>query len=366
MAHHLHVRQEIHAVNQLPDGNGTINYTVTASQGGKNASGSTAWKRDTTPPTVVEVVPSPTGSNGWFSTVPVIISASGSDAMSGLADAQVSVDGGVWQSSASLDLDGNYIVDFKAVDHAGNSITSSRTVNIDTIDPDLEFVLSGTPGMNGWYVSDVNVSAAASDNLSGVDYSNVRVNGGAWSLQQTLSDGIHDLEAQAGDLAGHTKSTSQVLRIDTMAPVSLFTSHTNNEVLAGIVKLQGLSSDMLSGLNEVDVSTDGGATWNVAALSGDMWSYDWDTTTLQNGTYTVKIRGTDIAGNRENPIPLTLLVDNFPPHVKITNSWWIWESGTIKVSENYFSIGEIKVKISDPQGRWPPVVLTYRPKYYIN
>jgi len=56
-----------------------------------------------------------------------------------------------------------------------------------------------------------------------------------------------------------------------------------------------------------------------------------------------------------------LLIDNFPPHVKITDSWWIWESGTIKVSENYFSIGEIKVTISDRQGRWPPVVLTYDP-----
>jgi hypothetical protein len=215
--------------------------------------------------------------------------------------------------------------------------------------------------MNGWYVSDVNVSATASDNLSGVDYSDIRVNGGAWSPQQTLSDGIHDLDAQAGDLAGHTKSISQVLRIDTKAPVSLFTSHTNNEVLAGMVKLHGQSSEALSGLHEVDVSTDGGATWNAAALSGDTWSYDWDTTTLQNGTYTVKIRGTDMAGNRENPRPLTLLVDNFPPHVKITDSWWIWESGEITVSTNAFSIGEIKVTISDPEGRWPAVVLAYDP-----
>jgi len=516
----------------LPDGNGTINYSVTASQSGKSASGTTAWKRDSTPPTVTQVIPSPTGSNGWFSTVPVHISANGSDTMSGLASAQVSVSGGDWGDSASLDLDGVYTVDFKAVDNAGNSVASSRKVSIDTtppiftsstdgttwnapwytspatttispsdvlsgvgyveysengagwqngssivskdgintisvrvhdvagnlssglvsvnvdtipptitpsisglngsngwvistgtvsalasdatsgvgggvdvsldnglswqrtpvalndgvyrlyfrtldvagnegtvslnasidtIDPDLEFVLSGTLGLKGWYVSEVNVSTTASDNLSGVDYANVRVDGGSWSLQQTLSDGIHDLDAQAGDLAGHTKSISQILRIDTISPASLFTSHTSNEVLEGIVKLRGLSSDTLSGLNEVDFSTDGGATWNVAILSGDIWSYDWDTRTLPNGMYTVKIRGVDVAGNRENPIPLTLLIDNFPPHVKITDSWWIWESGTIKVSENNFSIIEIKVTISDPQGRWPAVVLTYDP-----
>ena len=517
----------------LPDGNGTINYTVTASQSGKSASGSTAWKRDTTPPAVAQLIPSPTGSNGWFNTVPVIISAGGSDAMSGLASAQVSANGGgVWQSNTSLDSDGVYTVDFKAVDNAGNSVTSSRTVSIDTtpplftsstdgavgnapwytsfatttispsdvlsgvgyveysengagwqngssivsqdgvntisvrvhdvagnvasgsvsvsvdtipptitpsisgtngsngwiistgivsasvndatsgvgaganvsldkgvswqsapislndgvysmnfrgldiagnegtatlhasidtINPDLEFVFSGTPGMNGWYVSDVTVSATALDNLSGVDYSEVRVNGGAWSLQQTLSDGIHDLDARAGDLAGHTKSISQTLHIDAKSPVSVFTSHASSEVLAGIVKLHGRSSDALSELNEVEVSTDGGVTWNVAELSRDTWFYDWDTTTLQNGTYTVKIRGIDVAGNRENPVPLTLLLDNFPPHVRITDSWWIWESGEIKVSTNAFPISEIKVTISDPDGRWPAVVLTYNP-----
>jgi hypothetical protein len=110
----------------LPDGNGAISYKVTASQSGKSASGTTAWKRDTTPPAVVQVVPSPTGSNGWFNTAPVTISASGSDAMSGLANAQVSVNGGAWQSGVSLNVDGVYTIDFRAVDNAGNSTTSTR------------------------------------------------------------------------------------------------------------------------------------------------------------------------------------------------------------------------------------------------
>lgn len=517
----------------LPDGNGTITYTVTASQSGKTASGSTTWKRDTTPPVVTPNIPSATGSNGWFKTAPVAISASGSDAMSGLANAQVSAGGGgAWQSSASLTVDGVYTIGFRATDNAGNITTSTRTISIDTTspafttttsgttgnapwyvssatttispsdslsgvdrveynqnsagwqngsslisddgvnmislrvydvagnvasgsisvsvdtvppvitpslsgtsgsngwvvstgtvsagvsdvtsgvgggvdvsidggsswqgapislgdgiysmtfrafdvagnegsaslgasidttDPDLSFVFNGTPGMNNWYVSDVVVSASASDALSGVDYSEVRANGGAWLLQQTLSNGVHDLEARAGDLAGNTKSISGTLRVDTNPPISLFTSHTSNEVVVGAIKLSGQSSDAISGLLSAEVSTDGGATWNAATLSGGTWSYDWDTTVLQNGTYTVKMRAMDMAGNRENPILLTLIVDNFPPHVKITDSWWIWESGTIKVSENGFSISEIKVTISDPEGRWPSVVLTYNP-----
>lgn len=516
----------------LPDGNGAISYAVTASQSGRSANGTTAWKRDTTPPAVVQVVPSPTGSNGWFNTAPVAISASGSDAMSGLSAAQISANGGAWQSGVSLNVDGVYTIDFRAVDNAGNSAISTRTVSIDTtppafttttsgtignapwyvssttttispsdslsgvgyveynqnstgwqsgasivnpdgvntislhaydiagnvasgsisvsvdttppvitpsisgtpgsngwitttgivsalvddatsgvnagaevsidggsswqaapislsdgnynmtfrafdlagnegsaslnasidtVAPGLSFVLKGIRGTNGWYVSDVDVSASATDALSGVDYSEVRVTGGAWLTETLLSDGVYDLEARAGDLAGNTKSISEVFRIDTKSPVSLFTSHTSNEVVAGIVNLQGVSSDMLSGLNVVEVSTDGGSTWQEASLSGDTWVYQWDTTTLPNGTYTVKLRAVDEAGNHENPIPLTLLADNFPPHVKVTDSWWIWESGNVKVSDNGFSIHEIKVTISDPQGRWPSVVLTYNP-----
>jgi hypothetical protein len=69
---------------------------------------------------------------------------------------------------------------FRAFDIAGNEGTASLNASIDTVDPDLSFVFNGTPGMNGWYVSDVDVSASATDTLSGVDYSEVRVNGGAW------------------------------------------------------------------------------------------------------------------------------------------------------------------------------------------
>ena len=516
----------------LPDGNGAISYTVTASQSGKSATGTTTWKRDTIPPAVVQVVPSPTGSNGWFNTVPVAISASGSDAMSGLSVAQISVNGDAWQSGVSLSVDSVYTIDFRTVDNAGNYSTSTTTVNIDTtppvftystngvlgnapwyvssatttiapadllsgigyveynengtgwqngttivskdgvnaisvrvfdvagnsttgsatvsvdttppaitpsisgtpgsnswitttgivsalvddatsgvnagaevsidggsswqagpislsdgnynmtfrafdlagnegsaylnasidtVAPGLSFVFKGTRGTNGWYVSDVDASASATDALSGVDYSEVRVTGGVWLAETLLSDGVHDLEARAGDLAGNATSISHVIRIDTKPPVSLFTSHISNEVVAGIVNLQGVSSDMLSGLNAVEVSTDEGSTWKEASLSGDIWNYEWDTKTLQNGAYTVKIRGVDAAGNRETPISLTLLADNFPPHVKVTDSWWIWESGNVRISDNGFSIHEIKVTINDPQGRWPSVVLTYNP-----
>jgi len=315
---------------------------------------------DTVPPIISPSVSGTAGSNGWITSTG-IASAVVNDVTSGIdGGADVSTDGGVsWQAAPISLNDGVYSLNFRAFDIAGNEGMVSLTASIDTMKPDLEFIFDGTLGTNGWYMSDVKVSATASDNLSGVDYSDVRVDGGGWSPQQMLSDGVYDLEAQAADLAGNTKSIFQKLRIDTISPNSLFISHSNNEVVAGLVSLHGKTSDMLSGMSALEITTDGGNNWNSATLSDGVWTFDWDTTALQNGIYAVRIRGIDVAGNREIPVPLRLLVDNFPPHVKVTDTWWIWESGEVIISSNNFSIGEIKVTISDPMGRWPAVRLSY-------
>jgi len=329
---------------------------------GNMASGSVTVKVDTVPPVITPSISATSGTNGWYVSSGTV-SAAVSDTISGVSGTtEVSFDAGSsWKNTPISVSDGVYNMIFRTFDVAGNESGASLSASIDTTKPNLNFVFDGTSGMNGWYVSAVKVSPSASDALSGVDYSEVRANGGAWSLLQTLSDGVHDLEARSGDLAGNIKSLSGTLRIDTKSPISLFTSHTNNEVVSGIVTLSGQSSDLTSGLQFAEISLDGGATWKTATLSGGVWSYEWDTKSVPNGIYTVQMRAVDMAGNKENPIKLTLLADNFPPNVKITDSWWIWESGTIKVSANGFPVSEIKVTISDPKGRWSSVVFTYNP-----
>jgi Big-like domain-containing protein len=169
------------------------------------------------------------------------------------------------------------------------------------------------------------------------------------------------LEARSSDKAGNAKTIATALHVDTVSPSTSFTSHVNNQVVSGVVRLKGLTSDSTSGVQFAEISVDGGATWTPATISNGSWSYDWDTRNIPNGIYLVNMRAVDNAGNREQPIALALIVDNLPPNVKITDSWWIWESGTLKVSTSGISISEIKVTISDPKGRWPSVVLTYDP-----
>ncbi len=95
--------------------------------------------------------------------------------------------------------------------------------------------------------------------------------------------------------------------------------------------------------------------------TGDTWSFTWQSNEVPNGQYTLQMRGIDQAGNVGAPASITLVVDNRPPSVSITERWWIWESGQLRVSPNYFPIASVSVTISDPQNRWPAVVLDFDP-----
>ena len=208
----------------LPEGNGTISYKVTASQSGLTNNGSTTWKRDVTFPTANLIIPVPTGSNGWFKTLPVTISISGADSLSGLAKARLSLDPNAnratWPSSISLTSDGIYTVYYGADDVAGNQIDySPRLIYIDTTPPAVSSSVSGTVGANGWYVSQVVVSAIATDTTSGVNTVLISNNGGVGSPSPvTLDDGIHNLTITATDKAGNSNTDSITLNVDTKGP----------------------------------------------------------------------------------------------------------------------------------------------------
>lgn len=536
----------------LPDGNGTITYSVVASQSGKTASGSTTWKRDATFPTATIIVPTSTGSNGWFRTAPVSVSVTGSDNLSGLAIARLSLDGGAsWQAnSVSLSADGNYVVYYgaddlagnkydysgvnvhidttpptvsysvsgtlgsnnwyvsqatltanatdatsgidsilisdnggagqaspvplnggvhdltiTATDVAGNNKSVSQTVYVDLAGPSITPSLNGTSGLNGWYISGVDVSASASDSLSGV-HGSVEVsqdNGITWSsLPITLTDGVHPLVFRSYDKAGNVSTVNQTVKVDTVAPTyttstagtvgnagwylsptnttispedvtsgvdhveydqndagwETGTSFASNDgvntvdvkiydvagnvkndffdvrvdtanpfskfllpdnassdtVVTGLFSLSGLSSDAVSGIGVADISLDDGATWLPLSVSSDgSWRYDWNTQGLPNGPYTIWVRATDIAGNQEsvslgsggsdNEANVTLLLNNAPPVIRLTPEWFIWESGSLVIKSDYFPVKSGRIVISDPQNRWPKVVINFDETY---
>lgn len=268
-------------------------------------------------------------------------------------------------SSCNLPLpEGVGTANYRVVSTSGRTASGSSSWQRDGTPPDLNFVLPLLDGRNGWYVSEVDVSANASDAISGLSSVVGSLDEAAtWnSFPIHLSDGVYPVAAHARDVAGNEELVTEVIRVDTVPPVSQFTSHSNGELVEGSVSLSGKLEDATSGAASGELSLNDGTTWQAVPIgAGETWSFTWHTNGVPNGQYTLLMRGIDQAGNVGDAASLTLVVDNRPPSVSITERWWIWESGQLRVSPNYFPIASVRVTISDPQNRWPAVLMDFDP-----
>ena len=94
--------------------------------------------------------------------------------------------------------------------------------------------------------------------------------------------------------------------LDPYTPTSVMTDPINNQNITGCTyTLHGTAHDYYSGVQRVEVSLDGGSTWQVAQGT-DNWSYDW--TIPGNGTYNLKVRAVDVANNVETPATSTTVI----------------------------------------------------------
>ena len=114
---------------------------------------------------------------------------------------------------------------------------------------------------------------------------------------------------------------------DVTPPASSVTAPANGELTsAHSYTVTGTATDPTpeaSGVTAVGVSTNGGSSWNAATLSvpggiSTNWSYAW--TIPAEGTYNIRSRATDEAGNVETPgSGVNLTVDWTPPVVSGTS-----------------------------------------------
>jgi glutamine cyclotransferase len=349
------------------DGTHTVSFRAVDNAGNVSSSSTQTVKIDTTAPAITSTLPSPDGSGGWYKTAPVTVTASASDATSGLGSVQYSLDGGGMQtgSSALISTDGTHTISFRAVDNAGNVSTSStQTVNVDTTGPVITSTTMGTMGGGGWYITTAQVIASATDatsGLSGIQYS---IDSGFWqSAPIRVGDGTHNIQIRATDLASNSTTNTVVVNVDIVRPASLFVSppEGTSAVAAGDFTMTGHTVDVDSGPQGAEVSIDNGASWQAlpAIDSAGDWTFVWDTTSVANGTYTVFVRATDLAGNQEHTAQVTVIVSNQAPFIKIAAEWWIWEVGQLVVEEGSSPISGVTITVSDPKGRWPNRVWSY-------
>ncbi len=73
----------------------------------------------------------------------------------------------------------------------------------------------------------------------------------------------------------------------------------------------------------------------------------------------MQVRAFDQAGNVSEAVPLTFQVDGTPPSIRLTDAWYIWETGEVKVSDEQSGLAGVEIQIRDGQGRWQKVVRAY-------
>jgi len=332
----------------LPEGSGMVAFTATSDHG-LSTSGSTDWARDATPPLLSASLSGATGQNGWYQAA--TLSASGSDALSGLIAYEYSLDGGAWTVFPGTYPvpDGKHTLDVRVSDLAGNLTQAEQTtVWVDSVQPELSVDLSGTGGKNGWYTSDVQVTALGSDPSTGsglvkLEYA---LDGGGWtsySAPLALADGTHSLSFYAEDAAGQSRQVDQVVKVDTVAPLlggSLKGTLGQNGWYISNATLTASAADPTSGLTAFTYTLDGGAP---SVYSAPL--------TLTDGQHTLVLTAEDAAGLQASTIQ-TVKVDTQAPSLQALSALpaWVNRTASLNGSAGDLTSGLSKVEISTDNG----------------
>ncbi|KAF0220763.1 MAG: hypothetical protein FD174_1087 [Geobacteraceae bacterium] len=255
--------------------------------------------------------------------------------------AEVSINGGAWLPATgttswsytwTLPADGNYTIRSRATDSTGNiqpapasvSVTVNNLLPASSItDPannaaikGVSYLMTGTAADAGAGINKVEISTDSGTNWI------TAAGTTSWSHTWPLpANGTHTIMSRATDNADDLQATPTVITVivDNAPPTSAISAPGSGAQINGAAyAITGTASDTGgSGLQKVDVSVDGGTTWQTA-VGTTSWSFVWS---LPNAfePHTITTRATDKAGNVESAPPdVTVTVDNIPPTSSIT------------------------------------------------
>ncbi len=289
---------------------------------------------DSSPPATSIDLSGENGLNGWY-LGPVTVTLTATDGGgTGVMYTEYRIDGGSWVNYTSdfiVNGDGIHRIEYYSVDFAGHSEAASETeVSIDTVIPNTNMNLNGVLGMNGWYITPVNVTMFANDATSGVNWTIFRLNGGEWQYYDQNfpidADGIYDFEFMSQDNAGNMEPVhSMRIKLDSSGPQTICNSY-------GVMGENGWF------VSEVDVgivASDewSGVAWTKYRINQGIWKfYTGNITLIADGVYNVQFQSKDEAGLEEVVHETKIMIDKTAPTLTID------QTSGLKLTRNYLTL----------------------------
>lgn len=241
---------------------------------------------DITSPTITASTSSLPNAAGWHNT-DVTVSFTCLDDSSGIA----SCPGPIAVSTEGADQ----VISGTAVDLAGNSATTSVTINLDKTRPTVTFgSVTPLPGPSGWNNADVTIPFTAADNLSGVAETSV-----VGPLSFTADGAGLTQTVTVTDMAGNSATfTSPAVNRDTVPPTLLWGTASAAPNAAGWnntdVSVPFTAADDRSGVADTSVPSPLVLSTEGMSVSGD-------------------VTVTDLAGNTASFTSPSYKIDKTPP-----------------------------------------------------
>lgn len=247
-----------------------------------------------------------------YSPVDVLASATGvSDALSGVAGVEYSLNGTDWTVGGSVAVPSTSTVHFRVTDNADNVASDSVLVQIDSTDPAVSISLNPTTPASGWYKVSVDASVIATDAESGVASTSYALTGATSGGANTAgpvtisNEGTTYVDASATDGVGNVGNATQTaVKIDLTAPVVTST-------LNGATINQGASATYAYSCS------DPGPLSGIASCVGD-FAIGATVDTDIAGSFSFDVTGTDNAGNANTPTFNYTIADVTAPVVTAT------------------------------------------------
>jgi hypothetical protein len=231
----------------------------------------------------------------------------------------------------------NQVISGTVRNSAGNSATTSVTINLDKTPPNITAQSSPASNAAGWNNSNPTVSFACTDSLSGI---------AACPAPQTITNETIGLvvSGTATDIAGNTANASVTINLDKTSPVVTVSSPANNSLLpvgATAAAITGTDLDSVSGV--LSVTCNG----TPASRAGANFSCN---APVSAGSSSVSVQATDIAGNKGAasvnlvfPVVPTVIITS-PANLSFTNLSPVTVNGMVSDPASVLTINGMPVQ----------------------